>query len=128
MALVGGAVTALASWILCAGVTVLGWLAAESWELGDALQFGTLLWLLSNGVGVRVGTIPVTLVPWGATAVIAFMISRFAAASARQVRADQTDGPGLISVVTVATYLLPVLVGGRAAGASRGRPQPAGPS
>ena len=89
MALVGGAVTALASWILCAGVTILGWLAAEPGSLGDALQLGTRLWLLSNGVGVRIGAIPVTLVPWGATAVIAFMISRFAAASARRVRADQ---------------------------------------
>ena len=103
MAIVGGAVTALASWILCAGVTVLGWLAAEPGTLGDALRIGTLLWLLSNGVGVRVGDIPLTLVPWGATAVIAFMISWFAAASARKVRADQRTGTGMISVVTVAS-------------------------
>ena len=99
-----------ASWILCAGVTVLGWVAAEPGSLLGALQLGTLLWLLSNGVGVVVGTIPVTLVPWGATLVIAFMISRFAAASARQVRADQKASPGLISVVTVTAYQLPVLV------------------
>jgi hypothetical protein len=110
MAVVGGVVTALASWILCAGVTVLGWLAAEPGSLGDALRVGTLLWLLSNGVGVRLGDIPVTLVPWGATAVIAFMISRFAALSARNVRAHQRSGPGLISVVTVAAYLICVLV------------------
>lgn len=110
MAVVGGAVTALASWLLCAGVTVLGWLAAEPGALGDALRIGTLLWLLSNGVGVRVGAIPITLVPWGATAVIAFMLSLFAAASARKVRADQRTGSGMISVVTVATYLLSVLV------------------
>jgi hypothetical protein len=111
LAVMGGAVTALASWILCAGVTVLGWLAAEPGTLGDALRVGTLLWLLSNGVGVRLGDIPVTLVPWGATAVIAFMISRFAALSARNVRAHQRSGPGLISVVTVAAYLMCVLVG-----------------
>jgi hypothetical protein len=110
MAVVGGAITALASWILCAGVAVLGWHAAAPGNLGGALQLGTLLWLLSNGVGVLVGAIPVTLVPWGATLVIAFMISRFAAASARQVRADQKTSPGMISVVTVATYQLPVLV------------------
>jgi hypothetical protein len=110
MAVVGGAATALASWILCAGASVLGWLAAEPGSLGGALQLGTLLWLLSNGVGVLVGTIPVTLVPWGLAVVIAFMISRFAAASARQVRADQKVSPQLISVVTVAAYQLPVLV------------------
>jgi Family of unknown function (DUF6350) len=111
MAVLGGAAAALASWILCAGVTIFGWLAAEPGSLGGALQLGTLLWLLSNGVGVLVGAIPVTLVPWGATVVIAFMISRFAAASARQVRPDQKASPGLISVVTVTAYQLPVLVG-----------------
>ena len=111
VALVGAAATAAASWILCAGVTVLGSLGTESGTLGGTLQLGTLFWLLSNGVGVRVGAIPVTLVPWGATAVIAFMISRFAAASARQVHADQKAIPGVISIVTVAAYQLPVLVG-----------------
>jgi hypothetical protein len=111
MAVVGGAATSLASWILCASITILGWLAAEPGTLGGALQLGTLLWLLSNGVGVLIGAVPVTLVPWGATAVIAFMISRFAAASARQVRADQRTSPWLISIVTVAAYQLPVLVG-----------------
>ncbi len=110
-AVVGGVLAGLTSWILFAGGTVLGWIAAEPGSLGGALQVGTLLWLLSNGVGVRVGEIPVTLVPWGATAVIAFLISRFAAASARRVRADQATGPGVISAVTVAAYLLSVVVG-----------------
>jgi hypothetical protein len=109
-AVVGGAVTAAAGWILCAGLTVLGWFAAEPGSLDGALQLGTALWLLSNGVGVRIGGIPVTLVPWGATAVVAVMISRFAALSARQVRGNQKISPTVISVVTVAVYQLPVLV------------------
>lgn len=108
-ALIGGAVTAVASWILCVGVTILGWLAADQGNIGDAAQLGTRLWLLGNGVGVRIGAIPVTLVPWGATAVIAFMISRFAAASARRLRRDQIRSPLLISAVTVVVYLLLVL-------------------
>jgi Family of unknown function (DUF6350) len=108
--MIGGAVTAVASWILCVGLTILGWLAADQRNIGDAAQLGTRLWLLSNGVGVRIGAIPVTLVPWGATAVIAFMISRFAAASARRLRRDKIRSPLLISAVTVAVYLLPVLV------------------
>jgi len=110
MALTGGVVTALASWILCVGVTILGWLAADPGSVGDAAQLGTRLWLLSNGVVVRIGTIPITLVPWGATAVIALLISRFAAASARRLRSDQIKRPLLISTVTVAVYLLPVLL------------------
>lgn len=110
MALVGAAATAAASWLLCAGLAVLGWFGAEPGSVGGALRFGTLFWLLSNGVGVRIGPIPVTLVPWGATAVIAFMISRCAAASARHVHASQKTSAGLISVVTVAAYQLSVLV------------------
>ena len=106
----GGAATALASWILCAGVTIFAWLAADSGSIGDAARLGTRLWLLSNGVGVRIGTIPFTLVPWGVTAAIAFVISRFAAASSRRVRSNQATSPVLISVVMVAIYLLPVLV------------------
>ncbi len=105
----GGAVTALASWILCAGVAILGWLAADSGSFVDAIGLGTRLWLLGNGVGVRIGAIPVTLVPWGVTAVIALVISRVAAMSAQHVRTDQTTGSALISVVTVAAYLAPVL-------------------
>jgi Family of unknown function (DUF6350) len=111
MALGGAAATAAASWILCAGVAVLGWLGTAPDSVGGALQSGTLFWLLSNGVGVRIGAVPVTLVPWGATAVIAFTISRFAAASARRAHANHKANPGLISIVTVAAYQLPVLVG-----------------
>ena len=110
MALAGAAATAAASWVLCSGVVILGWLGTEAGSLGGALQSGTAFWLLSNGVGVRIGTSPVTLVPWGATAVIAFMISRFAAASARQVHADQKANAGLIGIGIVAAYQLPVLV------------------
>jgi hypothetical protein len=95
---------------LCAGVTITGWLAADSGSFSEAVRVGTRLWLLSNGVGVRIGAIPVTLVPWGLTALIAFMISRFAAASARRVRKGQARDAVLISVVTVGAYLLPVLV------------------
>jgi len=96
--------------MVCAGVAILGWLAADSGSLGDATRLGTRLWLLSNGVGVRIGTIPVTLVPWGVTALIAFMIARLAVASARRIRKNQVRSPLLISIVTVAAYVLPVLV------------------
>ncbi|HSU35604.1 MAG TPA: DUF6350 family protein, partial [Propionibacteriaceae bacterium] len=109
-AVVGGLITALASWILCAGLSVVGWLAADPGTLGQALTVGTRLWLLSNGVSAPIGGLAVTLIPWGATAVTAFMLSRFAAFSARQVRADQPTGPAVISVVLTATYLVPVLV------------------
>jgi len=103
--------TAVTSWILCTGLTVLGWLGSDSASFGDALRFGTRFWLLANGVGLHVGTVSVTLVPWGVTAVIAFWISRFAAASARRVAGRPTmTSAGFISVVVVSAYLFPVLV------------------
>ena len=81
LAIAGGLAAAAASWILSAGLTVVGWLAADSGTLGDALDIGTRIWLLGNGVSARIGDIPVTLVPWGATALSAFMLSKFASAA-----------------------------------------------
>ena len=105
-----GLVTALAGWILCAGPAVVGWLAADPGTLADALGVGTRLWLLANGVSAPVGGLTVTLVPWGATAVIAYMILRSAALTARRVRPDQLAGPVTVGALLVATYLVPVLV------------------
>src|SRR6186713_147968 len=64
LAIAGGLAAAAASWILSAGLTVVGWLAADPGTLGDALDVGTRIWLLGNGVSARLGDIPVTLVPW----------------------------------------------------------------
>ena len=109
-AVAGGLLAAVTSWIAWAGIAVLGWLSAEPGTLTGSLAVGTDLWLLGNGVSARVGTIPVTLVPWGATALVAFSISRLAAVAARQVRPEQDTGPAVLSVVLVSSYLLPVLV------------------
>ena len=109
IAVVGGLVTAMASWILTAGIAVVGWLVADPGTLAQSLDVGTRLWLLGNGVSASLAGTAVTVVPWGATALIAFMLSRFAAVAARQVRADQTAGPAAITVVLVATYLVPVV-------------------
>ncbi len=110
VAVVGGLAAAAAGWILAAGMAVVGWLAASPGSLGEALTVGTRLWLLGNGVGVRLGTLPVTIVPWGATAVAAFMLSRSSSMAARQLRDDEAAGPGAVSVVTTAAYLAPVVV------------------
>jgi hypothetical protein len=105
-----GLVTALAGWVLCAGPAVVGWLAADPGTLAEALGVGTQLWLLANGVSAPVGGLTVTLVPWGATAVIAYMVARSAALTAGQVRPDQLAGPITVSALLVAAYMVPVLV------------------
>jgi Family of unknown function (DUF6350) len=105
-----GLVTAVAGWVLCAGPAVVGWLAADSGTLAEALRVGTRLWLLANGASAPIGGLTVTLVPWGATAVIAYMTARSAALTARRVRVDQLAGPVTVSALLLATYLVPVLV------------------
>ncbi len=111
-ALAGGLITAATGWLLWVGIAVLGWLSAEPGTFAGSVTVGTDLWLLSNGVSVRIGTIPVTLVPWGAVAVVAFVLSRSAALTARQVTDARSAGPGVVSTVVLTGYLLPVLVVG----------------
>ncbi len=110
VAVVAGISTAAVGWVAWVGIAMLGWLSAEPGTFSEAVSTGTDLWLLGNGVSARIGTVPVTLVPWGATAVAAFGVYRSAGLAARFVRADQTAGPGAISVGVLAGYLMPVLV------------------
>jgi hypothetical protein len=87
----------------------VGWLAADPGTLADALGVGTQFWLLANGVSVSLEGLVVTLVPWGATAVAAYMMAWSAGFAARRIRSDQLAGPFTVAGVLLATYLVPVL-------------------
>lgn len=109
LAAVGGAwVAALCGWVVIAGVTVLGWLAADTATITSALRIGTQLWLLSNGAGARLGTTAVTLVPWGATMFAALLLSRLAGFSARQYRGDARRGALSVTALMLLAYAAPV--------------------
>jgi hypothetical protein len=99
LAIAGGWLSALASWVLVAGLAVVGWLAAAPGTLGQALGVGTDFWLLSNGVGARFGDVAWTLVPWGATAVLLVLVFQSAAFAARRV------GDSVASALRVGTVL-----------------------
>jgi len=121
---VGGAWAAvICGWVIVVGVTVLGWLAADTGTFAGALRVGTELWLLANGAGARLGSTVVTLVPWGATLVFAFLVSRFAGVAARQHRGRPLTGALGVTAVVLTAYALPV------AGTAllTGTPQPAVP-
>jgi hypothetical protein len=118
-ALVGAVASAFFGWVLMAGLAVVGWLAADPGSLAGAIGVGTQFWLLANGAGGRLGATELTLVPWGATAVFAVMLSRFAGFAVRQTRGtDLTGGAGRargaaigrVVAITSATYLLLVVV------------------
>lgn len=113
VALFGGLTVAVASWILAAGLTVLGWLAASPGTLAAALSVGTDLWLLGNGVAVALGPVPVTLVPWGSAALTAWMLSRAASLAARRVRptsASTATAVARVTLVSLLAYTAPVVV------------------
>ena len=106
---VGGAwAAALATWVISTGVCVLGWLAAEPGSLRGAIDVGTQLWLLANGAGARLGSTPVTLVPWGVTAVAALVTSRSARLAAGQARGLPWRTTLSVTAVTVLAYLAPL--------------------
>jgi hypothetical protein len=63
---IGGALaTAVAGWILVAGLTVVGWLAADPGDLGAAMHTGTRLWLLANGTPAELAGVHWSLTPLG---------------------------------------------------------------
>lgn len=113
LAAAGGAfVTALAGWVLVAGMAVVGWVTSDPGTLGDALGVGTELWLLANGGGTAVAGLSLTLVPLGLVAIIAFLISRCAGYAARHLSPGSSGGGSSVlsmAVVMTVAYLAPMM-------------------
>lgn len=81
---VGGALaSALAGWILVAGLAVVGWVTAGPGDLATTLRVGTRLWLLSNGAAIRLGGLSWSVVPLGMSLLFAYMFSRSARLAVR---------------------------------------------
>ena len=110
LAAAGGAVvTALAGWVLVAGLAVVGWVTSEPGTLGEALGVGTELWLLANGGGSQVGGLTLTLVPWGFVLVIGFLIVRCAGFAARPLPSGSGSAVLSVAVVMTVAYLAPLM-------------------
>ena len=107
-----GLVSALCGWVLVTGLVVAGWLAAEPGTLGQALTVGTQLWLLANGGGATIGAVSVTLIPWGLTLLVAWLVSRTAGYAARHGSAESPTVTPRVCIVTTLGYLVPLLAVG----------------
>lgn len=105
-----GLLALLSGWVLVTGLVVLGWLAAEPGTLGQAVAVGTRLWLLANGGGVDLGSASVTLIPWGVTLLVAWLVSRAAGFAARHGEAGSATVIPMVCIVVTVSYLLPLLV------------------
>ena len=107
-----GLLSALCGWVLVTGLVVAGWLAAEPGTLGQALTVGTELWLLANGGGATIGAVSVTLIPWGVTLLVAWLISRTAGYAARHGSPESPTVTPMVCIVTTLGYLVPLLAVG----------------
>jgi hypothetical protein len=79
--LLGGALAAGATLLVCLAVGVVGWFLADAGvhrTPRDGLRVGALGWLLGHGSGVRVDGVAVTLVPLGISALCAWAVWRVA--------------------------------------------------
>lgn len=104
-----GLISVLSGWVLVTGLVVAGWLAAEPGTFGQALSVGTQLWLLANGGGATLGSASVTLIPWGITGLVAWLVARTAGYAARQGPTDSPTVTPLVCIVTTLGYLVPLL-------------------
>lgn len=104
-----GLISVLSGWILVTGLVVAGWLAAEPGTLGQALSAGTQLWLLANGGGAALGSASVTLIPWGITGLVAWLVARTAGYAAKQGPADSPTVTPMVCIIATVSYLVPLL-------------------
>ncbi len=107
---VGAVAAAFVGWVLMAGFAVVGWFASDPGSLSGALGVGTQFWLLANGAGAQLGTSQLTVIPWGAAAVHAWMLSQVAGFAVRQTPRRGPASAAWVVAVTSATYALVVVV------------------
>ncbi len=93
---------------------IVAWLAlaAEPGTLAQALTVGTELWLLANGGGATIGAVSVTLIPWGVTLLVAWLISSTAGYAARHGSPESPTVTPMVCIVTTLGYLVPLLAVG----------------
>lgn len=128
----GALIVAVASWLVVAGLVVLGWVTAPSGSLLDALRLGTQGWLLLHGAGAQLGDVRVSLTPLGVSAILVLLLHGAASYAARQarLRADEADldlAVGAtarnVTLLTAGVYALAVTATSMALGTPTQTPQ-----
>ena len=79
IAVLGGAVAAAGTLLVCLALGVIGWFLADAGAHGaprDGLRVGALGWLMAHGAGVHVNGAAVTVIPLGVTVVCAWVVWR----------------------------------------------------
>jgi hypothetical protein len=79
VALLGGAVAAFSTLLVCLAVGVVGWFLSDAGAHGaphDGMRVGAIAWLMAHGSGVRLGQVAVTAAPLGISALTAWAVWR----------------------------------------------------
>src|SRR5262245_5693403 len=79
VAVLGGAVAAGATLLVCMAFGVVGWFLSDAGAHGtprDGLRVGALGWLLAHGSGIHVDGVAITVVPLGLTALCVWAVWR----------------------------------------------------
>lgn len=119
VALIAGAASALAGWLLVAGLVMVGWFTAMAMPVPTALGFAGQFWLAGHGVGAAIGSMVVTLTPLGLSALFVLLARTVTGLGLRATSAENLDGRGALRAWALATagYALVTVVVAVASGA-----------
>lgn len=96
VALIAGAASALAGWLLVAGLVMVGWFTAMAMPVPTALGFAGQFWLAGHGVGAAIGSMVVTLTPLGLSALFVLLARTVTGLGLRATSTENLDGRGAL--------------------------------
>ncbi|MCW2817226.1 MAG: hypothetical protein JWR42_13 [Marmoricola sp.] len=108
-----GLAAAVTTMVACMVLALVGWYSADAGAHGttnDALRVGADLWLVGHGSGLRLGGVPVGLVPLSLTALLAWVVWRSARRAGRSSEATEDRAVFVAAGVLTGVYLVVAVV------------------
>lgn len=93
-----GVISAVAGWVLVAALASLAWLTAPLGSYGDVLAVATQVWLSGHGGGMFAGGTSWTLVPYGLTVLLGWLLAQVSMAVLRRAGEPEV-APALVRLV-----------------------------
>lgn len=103
VALGTGVASALAGWLLVAGLVMVGWFTAMAMPVPDALGFAAQLWLAGHGAGAVVGGMLITLMPLGLSTLFVLLARLVTGLGLRATASESLDGRGALTAAGLVT-------------------------
>lgn len=119
-ALIAGATGAAAGWVVCVGLTLVGWFTAMAIPVPTMLGFATQLWLGGHAAGAGVGGFLVTLTPLGLSLLFVLLARSAMGLAVRHLSTEDLQGRGSLVAwgLMTGSYAFVVATGALLAGSS----------